>query len=165
MQQDSVYTEGGFLLTLFSQIIDKLPLLPHFDQPQPQLCPRSGPVPAHLIISSTRSRWCLQDLDFCTKNTNLEATPGNKTHPGQTQTNLILDPLLYSYPISFSFCFPILSLLPHCLFPFSRMESACSEIREETSTAFRPLEPFKPSALSSLGSKITSVSVQVWGNH
>lgn len=97
-------------MTLFSQIIDKLPLPPHSDQPQPQLCPRSGPLPAHLIISSTRSRWCLQDLDFCTKNTNLEATPGNKTHPGQTQTNLILDPLLYSYPISFSFCFPILSL-------------------------------------------------------
>lgn len=100
-------------MTLFSQIIDKLLLLPHFDQPQPQLCPRSGLVPAHLIISSTRSRWCLQDLDFCTKNTNLEATLGNKTHSRQTQLNSLYIPLLHSYPISFYF----LSLLPRCLFP------------------------------------------------
>ena len=50
IEQDDIYIEKGFLLTLSSQIIDKLLLPSHFDQPQPQLYPRSGLVPAHLII-------------------------------------------------------------------------------------------------------------------
>lgn len=160
IQQDFICIEKGFLLRLFSQIIDKFLLPPLFDRPQPQLCPRSGLVPAHLIIWSTRSRWCLQDLleetGFLCKEYKSEGHGGkqNLSRTNTAQPYLFMDlfailVLLHSFFLLLSHPFSPSSLS----FPPWRTVSASIKVRGDSHRLQWSLKHFRPSDLSPPGER------------